>query len=85
MKQIVEYYIGTMCDMVIPIPEGYKVLHVGERENETFLWAEVDYDNPVVNIEVKLVGTNTFVEDNMEYIDSIHMSPGLIWHVYLVR
>lgn len=67
----------------ILMPEGAKLLHVGEQGWGVHLWALVNPTLPVVERKFFVVGTGHGFEDvNAEYIGTVQASSGLVWHVF---
>lgn len=62
-----------------------KILKVAEQNEQLTLWAMVDtsitYDK--IGHIISIYGTGSEIQDEQdEYIDSVLMSNGLVWHVF---
>lgn len=76
-----------------------RILHVGEQDGELYLWAEniltrLDFrsgeeiprgEDEKVELSVFVIGTGWpyFDNDSVVYVDTVQMSDGLVWHVFL--
>lgn len=82
---------GHIC--FLPLPFGNKILKVGEQDGELYVWymfEERHITNPEVTVffvfgtgwelEVHDVG---FDVRTREYIDTVQMKNGLVWHVFM--
>ena len=69
----------------IRMPEGARVLHVGEQDNEPTLWALVTPDNKMVERKFQFRGTGHDVYDvppeGVTYLGTCFIGP-FVWHLF---
>lgn len=76
-----------MSHSSVYMPVGAKILKVGEQDSQVFVWAIVDgssYRNEHYNLRV--FGTGHLMDINGEqftFIDTLQMSNGLVWHIFM--
>lgn len=80
MKTIHKYRVG---DLLLPV--GAKVLTAGYQDEEFYIWAEVDTDEPYTEHRTFAVyGTGWEIDrETICYIDTVFVSR-FVWHVYEV-
>lgn len=80
--------IETGYSMVM-MHDGAKVLKVQEQFGQLQLWALVDNGRPMVCNNFRIYGTghpiNEFDLNNQKYIDTVPMSSGLVWHIFMEK
>jgi hypothetical protein len=88
MKKIYKYEL-LVCDIQkIQVTGFIHYLKVAEQDGKLFLWCLVntEYDCPY-EVNISIVGTGNSIEDNNvnsnTYFDSVLMSNGLVWHVFI--
>ena len=64
-------------------------LKAGEQDGKLVLWAEnfLDESEPVDTISFVVIGTGwnyikTVSGSHLQYIDTVQMSDGLVWHIF---
>lgn len=84
MKVIYKYPIEITATQTVVMSMNHKLLHVGEQSGELVLWALVDKDDVKTAITISIYGTGNpaSTADYEEYIGTVQMSNGLVWHVY---
>lgn len=85
--RIFKYYIGAAAQIRLPMSKGAKVLKVGEQDEKLYLWALVE-DVPYQTVAHRFVvrGTGHAMDGTEgDYIDSVIMTNGLVWHVFHKR
>lgn len=85
MKQIWKYPLEDTDEQIILMPEGAKILYVGEQRRVICVWAEVEVEAPMEHRKFYLIGTgHPFPHATlMVYLGTVVMSVGmLVWHVY---
>lgn len=68
------------------LPQGAKVLSVGDQEGERVLWALVDTNNLLEARNFSIIGTGWDVTNDpgihhSKFIGTIHQPP-FVWHVF---
>jgi hypothetical protein len=66
------------------IPDGYKVVHVGEQYGNLTMWVEQPTSKyPPSMHTFQVYGTGQpFLDDNAVHVGTAVMTNGLVWHVY---
>lgn len=59
-----------------------RFLKVGEQNENLVLWVEEELEGEETKIQFIVLGTGWKYPDNFQYIDSVQMSDGLVWHVF---
>lgn len=70
---------------IVEMPEGAKVLHVGEQFGELYAWAMVSPAATKVNYKFFVLGTGIdcgHLEIVSRFVGSVQMANGLVWHVF---
>jgi len=89
MKTIYKYQIHPdsvvhwHCPINIVAPKDARPVFVGVQNGITYLWCEVELDNPIINQEVLLcIGTgHGKVPEGCIYFGSVVVE-GYVWHFY---
>jgi hypothetical protein len=64
------------------MPEGYKILHVGEQNRSLFVWALVDPNRLEMPVRFEVHGTGQpFDPEGLEHIGTAFQGP-YVWHVF---
>lgn len=69
----------------VEMPANAWILHVGEQYGELYVWAMVAPEATPVNYKFFVLGTGVSIghlEMASEFIGSVQMSSGLVWHVF---
>jgi len=87
MNKIYKYYIPFQdlhMDWTLALRKNSIVRHVGEQSGQVYIWVEIDEDFMFDTEERTffIVGTGQFIDFNSEYIGTVQMENGLVWHVY---
>jgi hypothetical protein len=91
MKTIHKYPIPVTDYVEIEMPGNAIIRHVGEQSGHICIWAEVNLDTthePMYgwkDVGISVYGTGHNIENHDEYIGTVQMSDGLVWHVYVDR
>lgn len=90
--RVLKYVLAPVEKQRIPMPEGTKLLHVGEQNAHVVIWALVDDRRArrMRNIFIKGTGhtIETWILDNDNaYIGTVIMTQlgpqqGLVWHIF---
>jgi hypothetical protein len=67
------------------LPDGYKVVHVGEQYGNLTIWVEQDATDTKHGIYCYLYVYGTgqqFFDTGAVHVGTVLMSNGLVWHVY---
>lgn len=80
-KAIYKYQVTNGAPTVMP--DHAKLLHVGEQDSRLYVWALVDPTAPNVKREIRYYGTgHPIIGDPGEFIGTVQMSMGLVWHFF---
>ena len=89
MKRIYKYPLQTIGISDVQMPGGgtAKMLYVGEQDNVLYVWAEVDTDFDLQEVKIEVIGTGWDIDDTLrrDYISTVQMRNGLVWHIYRVH
>ena len=69
-------------EVTINVPRGAHLLHVGLRSGKLMLWAEVNPENSVVPVALRIVGTGHEVPEGHHHRWTFFEGP-FVWHVYV--
>ncbi len=88
--RIFKYMFGITDSIVIPMPEGARVLDVQIQHGAPCIWALVDTSKPNVNRMFRLAGTGHPIKPDEAhkhiYIGTFQMSDGaLVFHLFEVK
>jgi len=65
------------------LPDGYKVIHVGEQYGNLFVWVVIDDSRPAMLYDFLVHGTgHPFTGEEGVHVGTAQMSNGLVWHVF---
>lgn len=83
MKTIYKYEVQPFNETMW-LPDGAKILSVGEQESRIYIWALVDPDiMSNTPRHIKSYGTCHPVEDTaMSFIGTVQMQNGLVFHFF---
>ena len=83
MRKIYKYSIFRFSRQYVELPIKYRILKFGNQHNDMFIWVEVDTVNPMIEkVEFNIVGTGHTVSVDGEYIDTVILPDGMVWHLY---
>lgn len=85
MKRIWKYEIPTADEPVISMPQGAKLLSVGEQGRKLFVWAAVDPNADLRNRRLRVAGTGHPLGhplEDMPFVGTVQVANGLVWHVF---
>lgn len=78
--------VGDATPHVVRMPRGAKVIHVDEQYQRVAVWAEVDTDEPLEDVEFWIVGTGRdrgAMPASVQHVGSTTLFQGqLVAHVY---
>ena len=87
MITIYKYNLMITGHQQIQLPIGADVLSAKEQNGNLCIWAMVDTDKSDIMLDVYIQGTgqpSTLPERHqIRFIDSVEMSNGLVWHIYV--
>lgn len=86
MKTIYKYELEVTDFQFILMPIGAEILTVKNQDEKVMLWAIVDTDQLSETRNFEILGTGnkipTSIGTSREYISTIQMGNGLVWHVF---
>jgi hypothetical protein len=72
-------------EMIVQMPWGARVLHVGVQQDKVCLWAEVNPDNRLCPRKFYSVGTGFGTVprgDIAKFLGTVQCNGGFVWHIY---
>jgi len=87
MNKIYKYNIPLptlVREWRLPLYNNSIVRHVGEQNGQVYIWVEIDEDF-MFDIKERtffIVGTGHYIDNNSDFIGTVQMKNGLVWHVY---
>lgn len=80
---VAKYELKVQLGQVFVMTHG-KVIHVGEQEGRLFMWALMDDEDPSYRRVFHVIGTGPAfsVPPHSEYLGTVQMPGGLVWHVF---
>ncbi len=88
MKRIYKYPLEAMPVQTVEIPEGARPLRIAYQRGQACLWALVDPDRDMIQVQVLCLGTGwdvDYPEENLTYLDTIFDQIGYVWHWFLIK
>ena len=87
MKVIYKYTLAIKDIQKVEMPMKSEILSTKEQNGILCLWALVDKNETVtLDYEIEIFGTGNPIENYMstvrEFIDTVIMPNGLVWHVF---
>lgn len=83
MLTVYKYPFDIKDVVIVAMPAGAQVLHIGMQNGTPCLWALVDTDSPIVQRTFYVRGTGHPVQDSLWHVGSFLMAGGhLVWHVF---
>lgn len=84
MTTIYKYKIEATDRQVLKMPKYAELLCVQIQDGEPHLWAKVDTDNELTDVEIHVYGTgHEITESNLYYIGTFQLRQGaLVFHVF---
>ena len=81
MKTIYKYELQIEDEQNIPMPVGSKIVHVGlDPRGVSCIWAEVETENPVENVNFHIIGTGHPLPNELVHVGSFVQGP-IVWHL----
>jgi hypothetical protein len=93
VRQIYKYAVplpgATSLISEIILPQHAALMSVGAQGEKIFVWALVDPEAERRGYYFKVVGTGwPLADDELDgytFLGTVHMMPGLVWHVWVKR
>lgn len=83
MRTIHKYVVPVEDTATLTMPEGARPIAVAEQRSTLCMWAEVESENQNVEHIFHVRGTGHPMRgDEGQFIGTVVMSYGLVWHVY---
>ena len=81
---VFKYRIEPIEEPTIQLPRGARFLHVGEQDDELYVWALVDSSQPWHTLELVVIGTGWGHKSTNigPHIGTVQMRNGLVFHVF---
>lgn len=85
METIYKYQLEPIPgQQVIKIPFGFEILSVQNQDEKITIWAKVNKNTPEQYC-FAIYGTGHALRNiNQQYIGTVKMGNGLVWHVFFV-
>ena len=91
MEKICKYELEIADEQKINIPAFSRILSVQAQHDKLCLWAVVETEMPLSEIEILIVGTGNECPEgcwdnppiyNNKFLGTVQMHNGLVWHVF---
>jgi hypothetical protein len=85
MTRIFKYPLLLTSLQTIDMPTDALCLRAGEQDGELMLWAAVDPELPYELRQIQIVATGQTMRgslDNWNYIDTVQMVDGDVYHIF---
>jgi len=88
MRKILKFKLAIVDRQEITVPNEYEVLSAKEQYEELMLWIlvndVVNEDAPIRRLVIQIIGTGNPIESKafLNFVDTVVMSNGLVWHVF---
>lgn len=81
--RVLKYQFPPKSEIVVPLPEGATILHVGEQDGMITLWAFADSTRTPEHRLFRIYGTGHAVAESAEnHVATIQMRDGFVWHLF---
>lgn len=86
-KQSIQAYSGVQN---LYFSEGSTILKVGKQNGQIAIWFATNNEGTSINKLITILATGEYnyddnFLDNNEYLDTVVMDDGLVWHVFIER
>lgn len=84
-NKIHKYNLEITDHQRLVLKDNTRILSVGQQDGRLVVWAEVDTNSPDWPYHFDIVGTGNPVHPavfDSNYIGTVKMPDGLVWHVY---
>lgn len=82
MKSIWKFPIENVGSNAISMPRHSSIIHAGlDAEDRMSIWAAVDPSDPVMEVEILVVGTGIDLPHVGDFIGTVIDAP-FVWHVF---
>lgn len=85
MQTIHKIVLPLDIKSVTEMPLNHKILKAGEQNGEIVIWFECDDKCKYAPEIFEVVPTGGKVPKDYDYIDTVQMFNGLVWHIYKQR
>jgi hypothetical protein len=95
MRRVYKYPVPIVDEIVVNMPAGAAIVHVGHQHHMLVLWADVDDSAPNEPRSFSIRGTGHEVDPGARYVDTVQMPTGdppeglsatwlpeFVWHVF---
>lgn len=89
MLQVIYKYeipvIGEAFELDLPI--GHAICDINQQNDKLYMWVLINPDAPKQSLKLMVVGTGWVMQDcfNMWFMKTVHMTNGLVWHLFEVQ
>lgn len=83
MIKIYKYGIEERGCQIVKMHSDYNILDMSIQDEKIFLWAIVDTEKPIVDVQIEMFGTGHTIDnlEGLKYIRTVHWSP-FVWHFF---
>jgi len=85
-RAIYKFMLKIQDEQQVELPAYSEVLKVNEQNGNMCLWAIVDVnEKTIVPLKINIYGTGSTIGEQMfkhNYLDSVLMNDGLVWHIF---
>jgi hypothetical protein len=84
MHVIYKYELQIANDVIVSLPETHKITDIHEQNGKLYLWCLQEHDCQKYSFHLRIFGTGQEIKDidDLFFIKTVHMSNGLVWHIY---
>lgn len=83
MRTVWKFPLPYENEIVLMLPAGAEVLHIGMQNGGVVLWALLNPERPVTTRNFRLRGTGHPIDGLVTHVGStIDEERGLVWHVF---
>jgi hypothetical protein len=86
-KTIYKYTIDqTPGGSIFQMPAGWEIISAQEQDGSICIWAIVDPEKKPTDVWIAIYGTGSPLRNiNQQFIATVQMNDGLVWHLFLVH
>lgn len=85
MQTVQEIILPLNIKTVTEMPLDHKILKAGEQNGNLVIWIQCDLKCKYAPEIFEVIKTGGKVPKDHDYIDTVQMFNGLVWHIYKQR
>jgi hypothetical protein len=82
---IYKYILKHAGHQTVDLPFPFTILRTGEQHGNLCIWVHHDPDAPKKQHDLHMFGTGETIPDRFthrDFIDTVQMSNGMVWHLF---